>query len=260
MPIETDIRLVQRTFLAPDLVRLDFYSPELAGQFEAGQFIEIQTLGLIKRPFAVMAQNSQEGTLSVGIKVVGKNSALLASLSPGASLKAVGPLGCGFDWHDSDHLILVGGGSGIFPLLMTAHCAQEKGIESTLIFGFRSPETAIDKNLIATSRCEILFSSDTGGLDFKGHAGEALSHRFQSETLSEKTLLGACGPKPLLAFCKEFARQKGIFCQLSLEERMACGVGLCLGCVVDIQDEKGQLDRVRCCVDGPVFDAERVIL
>ncbi len=252
--------LIENTPISQDTNILTLHIPELAGAFQAGQFMEIDCGGYILRPFGLMSQDSVKGSINVGVKIVGKSSGYLASLSLGQKVRILGPLGNGFCLDSFDTVIAVGGGSGIFPLYEAINRCNKKGIDASLICGFRSEEEAFPRGLFEALDVNVFFSSDHGGLDFHGHAGSCLKHFFPPEQLKKNTLLIACGPKPLLAYVKKYAEENKLSCQLSLEENMACGLGLCTGCVVDIINDQGELDRVRCCVDGPVFEASRLIL
>lgn len=259
--IEHRARLLRVIPLGTTSCRLDFAAPTAAGLFAPGQFLELQTSALLKRPFAVMAQDKEKGEISVGVKIVGEQSLWLSQLKAGTVLALLGPLGHGFRLNGVRQLIAVGGGSGIFALCEAARCVTAQGGEALMICGFRSPEEAYDVKELSDGSFEVFRSSDCGGLDFSGHAAAALLSRKEEIRIAPDTLLIACGPKPLLQACRDIAQEAGISCQLSLEERMACGLGLCLGCAVDVKGERpGEIRRVRCCVEGPVFQADELVL
>lgn len=253
------IYLKDKAQLSPDSYLLKFSSPELAGQFQPGQFLEVDCGGYIFRPFGLMAQDPDQGEICLGVKVVGPRSLYLTQLSLGQAVKVHAPLGQGFRLDGYEELIAVGGGSGIFPLYELLHACKQQGIQTYLICGFRSEREAYPRELFAPLESEVYFSSDQGGLDFTGHAGACLENFATGRSFSSKTLLAACGPMPLLKFVRDFARKKQVDCQLSLEENMACGLGLCAGCSVDVRAENGDIARVRCCLEGPVFDGRRLV-
>ncbi len=253
-------RVIENIPISQDTNILTFHIPELAGSFQAGQFMEIDCGGYILRPFGLMTQDPEKESIGVGVKIVGKSTSYLANLSLGQKVRILGPLGNGFRLDAFDTVLAVGGGSGIFPLYEAINSCNKKGISASLICGFRSEGEAFPRELFDALEVNVFFSSDQGGLDFHGHAGSCLSHFFPPEQLTKNTLVIACGPKPLLAYVKKYAEENKLSCQLSLEENMACGLGLCTGCVVDIINDQGELDRVRCCVEGPVFEASSLIL
>lgn len=245
--------------VSPDSFILTFHCPSLAGNFEPGQFMEIDCGGYICRPFAIMAQNSLQQEIKVGVQVVGPSTKRLTSYPIDQEVKIIGPLGHGYRLEGYQEIIAVGGSSGIFPMYEALRQAQENGAKTSLICGFPTEDAAYPKEIFRDLDAEIFYSSDQGGLDFTGHAGSCLSHYFSGVGARDDLLLIGCGPGPMLAYLKEFAREKAIACQISLEENMACGLGLCTGCVVDIINENNEIERVRCCVEGPVFDSRRVI-
>lgn len=257
--IEHELKLIHKERMAPDTVRLDFFAPEAAALGEPGQFFELETSGLLRRPFGLMHRDPQKGLLSFGIKIVGPQSRWLSALETGSCIKAHGPLGHGFPLSGVKHLVAVGGGSGIFPLCEAVKTVTAQGGSADLICGFRSEEDAYPKAYFEQFGCRCFFSSDRGGLDFHGHAGLALEAFLQKHPCPKDSLLIACGPKPLLKFCRDFALRHELQCRVSLEERMACGLGICLGCAVDVKDGQDGVKRVRCCVEGPVFDAEELV-
>ena len=246
--------LIEREIWSSDTQVLSFEAPELAGNWKPGQFLEISCGGLLFRPFAIMDEPAP-GIIRIGVKMVGERSRYLCQLEAGTVLEAHAPLGNGWSIPPGRKVLALAGGSGIFPMITVL----KQAAESMLICGFRNPESAYDKKLPGLPQ-RILYSSDTGGLDFYGNAYQALLSYINEHPIDGTWTLLACGPKALLKSCQSYALEKHIDCQLSLEEHMACGLGLCLGCAVDVRDEQGNLQRVRCCVEGPVFDARRVIL
>jgi dihydroorotate dehydrogenase electron transfer subunit len=111
--------------------------------------------------------------------------------------------------------------------------------------------------------CQVLFASDEGDMDIKGHAAQGLAQLLSQLPAQPRRAILTCGPKPMMQAVAEIAAAEQISCQVSLEERMACGIGICLVCICKTKsrsaDGKDQLTHARCCVDGPVFQAEEVI-
>ncbi|MDO5033269.1 MAG: FAD-binding oxidoreductase [Eubacteriales bacterium] len=253
------LELKAKEVLSPDSYLLKFKAGDLAGQFTPGQFLEADCGGYIFRPFGLMHQDPVAGELWLGVKVVGESSRFLVELPLGAKVEVHAPLGRGFQVANFQEILAVGGGSGIFPLYEVLKTSAQEGKSTHLVCGFRSEAEAYPRQLFSTWAQELYFSSDQGGLDFTGHAGACLDHFFAERTFRPQTLLIACGPLPLLRYVRDFAQARNLACQLSLEENMACGLGLCAGCSIDIRNEKGELDRVRCCVEGPVFPGNQVV-
>lgn len=256
---EVRIRLQEKQQLAPDTMLLRFAAAELAGLFQPGQFLELSGSGLLKRPFGLMEQDPAAGTVAVGIKMIGPRSRELGALSLGAEIDAIGPLGHGFALEGCQELLAIGGGSGIFPLYAALARARELAIPAHLIAGFADPAAAYPRELAERLGADTLYSADHGVLDLQGNAADALEAFLAQHSLPPQTLLISCGPAPMMRRVRDIAAERGYACQLSLEERMACGLGLCLTCAVDIRTRDGQLRRVRCCHEGPVFAGSEVV-
>lgn len=260
--LEHNLVLKEKEKVSPDTYVLTF-STQAIPQAQPGQFFNLATPYYLRRPLGVLRQSAD--SISFGIKVVGKGSKALSQLRPGDHLTALGPLGRAYDLRRIEKdstVILVGGGTGVFPLLYMAQRAGEGAFEQKIcqIYGFRSPEDSflIDE---ARSLCDdTIMASDSGGLDFHGHAVAALEARLAS--LSEApAAIFTCGPEPLMKGVIAVGKREGIPVQASLETRMGCGTGLCRGCSVDLIDEKAATGfrRVRCCTEGPVFPGEAII-
>ncbi|MDO5015813.1 MAG: hypothetical protein Q4E09_02205 [Eubacteriales bacterium] len=257
--IEYHARLIIKRYVNPTTYILDFACAELAGRFQPGQFLEIDCGGYICRPFALMHQDEERGIIRVGVQIVGESSRRLAGLPLNSLVKLIGPLGNGFELAPYKRVIGIGGSSGIFPLYAALESVAEAGGETALICGFGSVEQAYPRETFEELPGPVYYSSDTGGLDFTGHAGACLEHYFGDLEQDPDLLLLACGPRPLLAYVQKFAADRQIDCQLSLETYMGCGLGLCTGCAVDVLGKDGHLERLRCCVDGPCFDSKLVV-
>lgn len=177
----------------------------------------------------------------------------------------MGPLGRGFDLRhipQAGRIVLAGGGIGIFPLFYLAASLGDSSceLECYSIFGFRSAaECFLEDELRKLGRMTIL-SSDSGGLDFHGNVPAALE-AFLADTNVKALAIFSCGPEAMLKAVSSIGRRKEIPVQVSLETRMGCGIGLCRGCSVDLIDEgqESGFRRVRCCKEGPVFPAEKII-
>ncbi len=237
-----------------------------------GQFVQLKTSCTLRRPIGLMSVDQEYHLIQLGIRRVGPGSGELCDLTPGTIVDLLGPLGNGFDLSLFDHnaaatapahLITVGGGTGLFPLLYLLEEAVRQGITTTAIAGFRSPaETILVERMRATAT-QCVFASDTGGLDFTGHAGEAFHSVLKTLPLRpEQILVCACGPLGLLEYVALHCLERAIPCQVSLEARMACGIGVCVGCSIPVYCHDGSKDETtyeRCCFDGPVFPAARVV-
>lgn len=199
---------------------------------------------LLMRPMSILAQ--EPGRLSILFKKVGRVTAMLAEASPGDALRLLGPLGRAFTIATAPPPILVGGGAGVPPLCFLSRRLSGAGIAHRLLFGFGQ---AADLPLRAIESLDLapeIFTLD-GSLGRAGHPVMALAEDRPAGRIQ------ACGPPAMLEALKK-AALPGEALELSLEERMACGMGFCRGCVVPVAD--GDSWRyATVCREGPVFDA-----
>ena len=219
----------------------------------AGQFLHIACGEglLLRRPISVcmVQEDEPQDTARVVFEVRGEGTKWLAQRQVGDKVNVLGPLGNGFTVTPNDRLLLVGGGIGVPPLLGQAAFTAKN---STAILGFRSADRAM---LVEDYRdyCEAVYlCSDDGSLGRHGFVDAQLKDILEKD--KNFTAVLACGPKPMLKNVTKVVAEYGVPCQVSLEERMACGVGACLGCAVQMAD--GTMKHV--CKDGPVFDAKEV--
>ncbi len=219
----------------------------------AGQFLHIACGEglLLRRPISVcmVQEDEPQDTARVVFEVRGEGTKWLAQRQVGDKVNVLGPLGNGFTVTPNDRLLLVGGGIGVPPLLGQAAFTAKN---STAVLGFRSADRAM---LVEDYRdyCEAVYlCSDDGSLGRHGFVDAQLKDILEKD--KNFTAILACGPKPMLKNVAKVAAEYGVPCQVSLEERMACGVGACLGCAVQMAD--GTMKHV--CKDGPVFDAKEV--
>lgn len=257
MKVEQKCGIISRTMLndaaisltleAGDMVRTAFRAP--------GQFVHIKCghSRLLRRPISVCSCQAGEGDapdrLTVVFEVRGEGTAWLAGRREGQSLDVMGLLGNGFPMKREGRYLLVGGGIGVPPML---GCAKHAGVNNTAILGFRSQANAMLVEEFATCCGQVRVATDDGSM---GHHGfvDALV-REELERNSDYTAVLACGPKPMLRSVAKVAEAFNVPCQVSMEERMGCGVGACLVCACKSAD--GHQKHV--CKDGPVFDSKEV--
>ena len=253
MPVQQQCRVVEMARLNPATWWMTLEVGKLAEQqgLRGSQFLHIKCGDhqLLRRPISValVQWDEPQDTASLVFEVRGEGTEWLSRRTEGDILDVLGPLGNGFQMEDTGRYLLVGGGIGVPPLL---GCAASGGERTTSILGFRSKDRAILIDRFQETGSQVLLCSDDGTL------GE---HCFV-DALVRKALeqpydgVLACGPKPMLKSVAKAAAEAGVPCQVSMEERMACGVGACLGCAVQMAD--GTMKHV--CKDGPVFAAGEV--
>ncbi|TGB04980.1 dihydroorotate dehydrogenase electron transfer subunit [Halobacillus salinus] len=217
---------------------------------EPGQFVHIQVSNdfYLRRPVSIAEVDREEGKMTLLYKLMGKGTEELSNKHVGDTIDVLGPAGSGFplDEIDSNHALLIGGGIGVPPLYQLAKQLHEKGVPVTSVLGFQSKEEAFFTKEFEEYG-DVRVVTNDGTLGHRGLVTDVLEGSFDTYF--------ACGPTAMLRAVSE--KLDGMQGYLSMEERMGCGIGACLACVVPANDEKGYR---RICCDGPVFDAKEVVL
>ena len=237
--------------LAPGIFDFRLSCPALAELARPGQFAQIRLPGhSLRRPISICGIHREKGELRFVFQVRGQGTAELAEFRAGDCLEILAPLGRGFPIDKTKKTLLIGGGIGVPPLL---GAAEELGGSAVAVLGFRNQEAVILEEDFCRAGAKVLVATDDGSY---GHHGLVTELAGQEDF----QVVMACGPRPMLKAAKALAKSRGAVGFLSLEERMACGSGACLGCAVALLDEKGQAYYGHVCKDGPVIDMERVEL
>jgi dihydroorotate dehydrogenase electron transfer subunit len=270
------VEIGENTRIARDTYRIRVACPEIARRILPGQFIMIRLAGLsdplLGRPLAlydvVQGSDGKPEGLDIVYLTVGKMTYRLAGMQPGMLLEVWGPLGNGFPPTQTAHLVMVAGGIGQTPFLALAreylglhaygNPAREvpRARKVTLCYGARSAEYLAGVDDFERAGVEVRLSTDDGSVGHHGLVTD-LIRPVVAESRSQCRIV-CCGPEPMIQTTARTARQLGLRCQVSLENPMACGIGICFGCVAKIRDSSGQWDYRRTCVEGPVFEAEDV--
>lgn len=246
-------KLIRAEKLAADIFDFTVECPELAEKAAPGQFAQIYLPGhALRRPISICGIDKKRGTLRFVFQIRGQGTAELAEFSAGQSMELLAPLGNGFPIESKKKTLLVGGGIGVPPLL---GAAAELGENATAVLGFRTKSAVILERDFEKAGAKTLVATDDGTYGYHGLVTE-LARKEEFEVIF------ACGPTPMLKAVKALAEEKNVPCYLSLEERMACGIGACLGCAVSLRQGPGQEDwhYGHVCKDGPVFDSRIVML
>jgi len=245
---------------------LEFLAPGIASEMGPGQFFMVGLPGaevLLRRPFSVCGlpgtfAGAPPEAVQVLYKVVGRGTALLSSLKPGAPITVLGPLGRGFDLTVAPGVrhLLVAGGIGCAPFPALAAALARRGARPAMLYGAR---TAADLPLLDwfEQHCEsVTVTTEDGSAGERGLVTVPLGNALAS---GEPVKVFACGPNPMLRAVAAAARSRGVPCEVSLEAHMACGFGVCLGCVVPTLNGNGdEPNYSRVCVEGPVMAAEKL--
>ena len=242
---DTAARVLSCETMAQDLVRIILSAPDIAAQAKAGQFIHIlvpDSGHVLRRPISLMAADAAAGTLTLAIQPKGAGTQTLCACKPGETIRVLGPLGTGFDGKGAQCVYFVGGGVGVAPIC----CAMDAfaTAESRAFFGFR---TAAHAYGMTQAPCAVTAVSDDGSLGERALVTKPLEAAICAR---KPDVVMACGPTPMLAAVQALCETYGVPCQLSLEERMGCGIGACLGCNVKIMQPDGGWRYKRVCKSG----------
>lgn len=246
--------IISQEEIAPDVHDLRLSAEAIVNKAVPGQFVNvyIDTDGkLLPRPISICEADEKTGVLRLVYRVAGKGTKILAGKQAGEAVRILGPLGNGFPIKEKS-VFLIGGGIGIPPML---ELAKRFPKDVQIVLGYA------DKNLFLAEELgeygPVYVSTDDGSRGTPGNVIDAI----RANNLKADAIY-ACGPKPMLRSLKEYAAQHDMECYLSMEERMACGVGACLGCVCESteKDAHSNVNNKRVCKDGPVFRAEEIQL
>jgi len=255
--VTEDTEILEQTKLTGDVSSMWVQTSEIAGLSRAGQFVSVycnDRTRLLPRPISICETDRAGGRIRLVYRNVGKGTAEFASMTRGGRLQMMGPLGNGFEIQDGSAL-LVGGGIGIPPLVELGRALRESGRQVTTVCGYRDREVFLTEEL--TRNGSFCIATEDGSLGVRGNVIDAI----RQEKLAGDVIY-ACGPLPMLSALKSYALERKIPCYISMEERMACGIGACLGCVCKSQDidSHSHVCNKRVCADGPVFLSTEVEL
>lgn len=244
--------LLKKSVLAKQIYDFTVLCPDIAQNASVGQFIHILPAGhTLRRPISICEINKQKGTLRIVFEAKGDGTTELADTPQGANLDIVGPLGHGFTLIPGiDKVVIAGGGIGVPPLLPIA---QHYGSKATVILGFRSADAVILKKDFETTGAKVIICTDDGSAGVHGLVTVPLKDEIQNADV-----VMSCGPIPMLKAISAVSEQADVPCQVSLEERMGCGVGACLVCACKVK-KNGEEHFGHVCKDGPVFDSKEVM-
>ena len=241
------------SILNPSISKIRFLAPEIASTALPGQFVNIKidetTTPLLRRPFSVHFIEENEVEIVFGIMGMGTKKLNIKKV--GDYLDVIGPLGKPFGYNGTEEIsVLVGGGLGAAPLPLLSNCLEKKGTEVITFLGARTKELLLHQNLK-----NINYATDDGTLGYQGNVVDLLKSST-AKLLSNKIKVYGCGPTGMLKALGDMADKFNIPCEVSLETAMACGVGICQGCVVEMKsgDKKYSL----ACKDGPVFPIAQI--
>ena len=261
MPELSLAKLIKKEQLKQDVFKFSVHAPSIVNNSKPGHFVEIrvseQTEPFLRRPISIYNLNKEEGILEFIFQIKGKGTEILAKKEEGDLIDIIGPLGYGtFRYDEYQNLAIIGGGIGVFPLYELAKSAKAENKTVNTYLGFRSKDFVLLENEFKNVSDEVILTTDDGSYGQKGFAINCLEKDIDSGKIDS---IYACGPLPMLKAVQKLALEKNIPCQISLEEKMGCGLGVCLGCAVKTaQSSKEAPEYLHVCKAGPVFYAKDV--
>ncbi len=253
--VKQTLRIKSQERLLEDIFSMWIHAPEIASQAHSGQFLSIYSRDgsrLLPRPISICEIHKEQGDLRLVYRVAGAGTREFSSYREGDPITVLGPLGNGFPQLPPHKKVLIlGGGIGIFPMLQAA---KELQGEKTVVLGYRDQVFLKEAFLNLGT---VYVATEDGSAGTRGNVLDAVR---ENQICGDVIL--ACGPGPMLRAVKQYALEHQIECYLSLEEKMACGVGACLACVCQSKDvdSHSHVHNKRICKDGPVFRSEEVEL
>ncbi|MCI8308513.1 MAG: dihydroorotate dehydrogenase electron transfer subunit [Lachnospiraceae bacterium] len=251
-------QIISKETLANDIVSMWIKAPDITDTAAAGQFVSVycdDKSALLPRPISI-CDTDGNGGLRLVFKIVGKGTLELSKKNTGDGLDILGPLGNGFGMAfdkiagmDNPDIAFIGGGVGIPPMLISAKSVNGR---KNIILGYRD---TVFMNEDFDGYGNVYIATENGSAGVKGNVIDCLI-----ENKLHPDIILACGPLPMLKGIKKYAEENNITAFVSLEEKMACGIGACLACVCKTNetDSHSMVKNKRICKDGPVFDVKEV--
>ena len=248
-----NLTVVSQEEIGKDIFSLWLQTDQMAQYARPGQFLSLYTGNagkLLPRPISICEIDKENGRLRVVYRVTGPKTGTeeFSKLKAGDIIPVIGPLGNGFPYEKAEgkKVFLMGGGIGVPPILELAK--QMDCEKKQIVVGYRDAQTFLKEEFEQNG--ELYISTEDGSVGTKGNVMDAIR-----ENALEADMIYACGPTPMLRAIKQYAEENGIECYISLEERMACGIGACLACVCKSKekDAHSNVNNKRICKDGPVF-------
>ena len=259
MPKKVLAELLAKTELVSGIYKYTVKSQEIATEAKAGLFLEIKVSEtgepFLRRPISIYNINKNTGEVEFIFQVKGRGTELLSKIEVGKKIDIMGPLGYGtYKVQEYNNVAIIGGGIGIYPLYELTK--QLKGKANLNVYlGFRDKSlVTCEKEFEEIGLNKLVVTTDDGSYKEKGFAIDFMKKDIEENKVD---MIFACGPLPMLRAIRQYAIDNNIPCQISLEERMGCGIGACLGCAVKvISGEEPRFGHV--CKEGPVFNAKDV--
>ncbi len=259
MGVKVNCELLKKEMLIEGIYKFSVKAPEIAKDARAGQFLEIKVSEtgepFLRRPISIYNIDKENGIVEFIFQVKGRGTEILAERKIGDLIDIMGPLGFGgFKVQEYNNVAIIGGGIGTYPLYELAKELKGKA-NLNVYLGFRDKSlVTCEKEFEELGLNKLVVTTDDGSYKEKGYAIDFMKKDIEEHNVD---MIFACGPLPMLKAVRAYAIENNIPCQISLEERMGCGIGACLGCAVKvISGNEPRYGHV--CKEGPVFNAADV--
>ncbi len=254
------VTVVSQKQIGTGIYDLTIQTKEIAAAAKAGQFVSVYSNDaskLLPRPISLCGIDRKAGTLRLVYRVTGEHTGTeeFSRLQAGDTMKIMGPLGNGFTVEKGKKAFLIGGGIGVPPMLQLAKEMKDAGENFQIVMGYRDAGTFLLDEF--KEQGESFVATEDGSVGTRGNVLDAIR-----ENHLDADVIYACGPTPMLRALKAYAEEQNMTCYVSMEERMACGIGACLACVCNSTDKDAHsnVKNKRICKEGPVFNAKEVDL
>jgi len=272
MPVDIDATVIANRRLSADYNVLSLAAPEIAAAARPGQFVMIKTSGggldrapLLRRPFSIFEvlrdASGRPSGVSIFNKRIGAGTTLLSRVEAGTRLPLLGPLGRPFEPVDPPaEAWMIAGGVGLAPFVTLAAALAARKTATTLYYGARQADELYCVDLFEALGVTIVLATEDGSRGVHGRITVPLEAALKTRPLGNPVKLYVCGPTPMMRATAHLADVHGRACDVSLEQVMGCGLGGCYSCVVMARPAGGgAAHHTRTCIEGPVFDAQRVV-
>ncbi len=242
-------KLIKKEETAENIFDFVLECPQLAEKAKAGQFAHIAVPGkTLRRPISIC--DADERNIRIVFQIKGEGTEILSKSKVGDFIDILAPLGHGFDIPKGKRIAFVGGGIGVPPMLFSAKQADD----AVAVLGFRNKKAVILTEDFKKVCSEVFVATDDGSFGIHGFTSDILRN-----IINDIDMVCACGPMPMLKVIAEICKEHNKPCQVSLEERMGCGIGACLVCACKTLDKDGNIEHSHVCKKGPVYNAEEVV-
>jgi dihydroorotate dehydrogenase electron transfer subunit len=258
------VKIEHINLVAQNTFRISLKQPNISRYVHAGQFVNIKIPSseiLWRRPFSVHKTNSAQNTFDILFNAIGRGTAALSKMEIGQQLQVLGPLGKAFVYpENTKEIIIVAGGLGIAPFLLLLQDVADMDISKHLFYGVKTGSQACCVEEIHKLGAHLHLVTEDGSSGQKGLVTEFFEKYLLSLPATDNRMVYTCGPQPMLVEAQKLAKRFGLKGQLSVENMMACGFGVCMGCPVKMARPTESKTYYLVCTDGPVFDLDEVIL